>query len=495
MKDFRVLLVYPNLQMINLLPSNISLLSACLKERGYQVDLFDTTFYRMNEMSIDETRVNFLQLRPFDYAKFGIEYKTTDVFEDFRKKVSSYKPNLIAITIVEDTVPLSLSLLKAINDLDIPVIAGGVHVNLVPDEVIRYEDIDMICYGEGEEALPDLCDALYCGNQDHTIKNIWTKTNDRIIKNPMRPLVDLNIIPFNDFSIFEEKRFFRPMQGKIFRMIPIEIDRGCPYHCTFCSAPFIRQLYKRETSQNYYRVKRIERVMQELEHQIDKYHAEYIYFNSETFLALNDEKFSEFANQYTDRIHLPFWCQSRVETITEFKISLLEKMGCNRLSVGIEHGNETFRKEVLKKKFTNHQVIEAFNLLKQHRIPITVNNMMGFPGDTRELIFDTISLNHEINIDSTNCFTFTPYKGTELREVAIKAGYLKENDHIHSLIDSTLDMPQLSRDEIQGLIRTFPLYIKMPKEKFPEIQKAEKNTDEGNAAFAKLAAEYRKKYW
>ncbi len=495
MKDFKVLLVYPNLQMINLLPSNISLLSACLKEREFQVDLFDTTFYRINEMSIDETRVDILQLRPFDYAEYGIEYKKTDVFEDFRKKVSSCKPDLIAITIVEDTLPLSLSLLEAIHDTDIPVIAGGVHVNLVPEEVIQYEDIDMICYGEGELALPDLCDALYREENIHTIKNIWTKKNNRIIKNPMRPLVDLNSIPFNDFSIFEEKRFFRPMQGKIFRMIPIEIDRGCPYHCTFCAAPFLRQLYKNETGQNYYRVKTAERVMQELEHQIAQYHAEYIYFNSETFLALNDERFTEFAAQYTKRIHLPFWCQSRVETITEYKINLLEKMGCNRLSVGIEHGNEVFRKDVLKKKFTNAQVLEAFNVLKQHKIPVTVNNMMGFPGDTRELIFDTIALNREINIDSTNCFTFTPYKGTELRDVAIKEGYLKENDHIHSLIDSTLDMPQLSRDEIQGLIRTFPLYIKMPTEKFPEIKKAEKNTVEGNAVFAELAAEYRKKYW
>jgi radical SAM superfamily enzyme YgiQ (UPF0313 family) len=495
MKDFRVLLVYPNLQMINLLPSNISLLSACLREKGFQVDLFDTTFYRIEERSIDEKRVDFLQLRPFDYTEYGISYKTTDVFSDFRNKVDEYQPDLIAITIVEDTLGLALRLLESVRESGIPVIAGGVHVNLAPDEVIRYRDIDMICYGEGEGALPELCDHLYRGEPIDRIQNIWVRKGIEVVKNPMRPLVDLNAIPYNDFSLFEEKRFFRPMQGKIFRMIPIEIDRGCPYQCTFCSAPFLRALYKKETGQKYYRTKTTERIINELEHQIRTYRAEYIYFNSETFLAINDEKFREFADQYTKRIHLPFWCQSRVETITELKISLLEEMGCNRLSIGIEHGNETFRREVLRKKFSNRQVHDAFEILKHHKIPITVNNMMGFPGETRELVFDTIQLNRAINIDSTNCFTFTPYKGTHLREVAIKEGYLKEDDRIHSLVDSTLDMPQLTREELQGLIRTFPLYIKMPEERFPEIMLAEKNTEDGNAAFRLLAEEYKKKYW
>ena len=278
-------------------------------------------------------------------------------------------------------------------------------------------------------------------------------------------------------------------------MIPIEIDRGCPYQCTFCAAPSLRDLYKRETSGTYHRLKQIPRVIDELVHQVAAYRAEYIYFNTETFLAMNDDKFQEFADEYMEKIHLPFWCQSRIETISEFKIALLEQMGCDRLSIGIEHGNEEFRKNVLKKRFTNQQVLDAFRILKNHRIPITVNNMLGFPGETRELIFDTISLNRRINIDSTNCFAFKPYHGTYLREVAIRDGYLKDTGNIHSILESSLDMPQLPNDEIEGLLRTFPLYIKMPENRFPEIRVAENNTPEGNAMFARLAQEYRNTYW
>lgn len=495
MPNFRVLLVYPNMQMINLLPSNISILSACLKKSGVIVDLFDTTFYKTEEESVDDKRVEYLQLRPFDYAQYGIHYKNTDVFEDFAKKIKKFRPDLIAITLVEDTYPLAIKLLESVSDEEIPVIAGGVQAILAPEMVLASDQIDMLCYGEGEEALPELCSRLSSGQSYDDIPNIWVKRDGTIIKNRMRPLVNLNEIPYNDYSLFEESRLFRPMQGKIFRMIPIEIDRGCPYQCTFCAAPSLRDLYKRETSTVYHRLKTIPRVISELEYLVSKYGAEYIYFNSETFLAMNDEKFTQLADEYIAKVHLPFWCQSRIETISELKISLLEKMGCDRLSIGIEHGNEEFRRTVLRKKFTNQQVLDAFSILKNHTIPITVNNMMGFPGETRELIFDTIQLNRKINIDSTNCFAFKPYHGTFLREIAIRDGYLKDSGNVHSILESSLDMPQLSKNEIEGLLRTFPLYIKMPEERFPDIQIAEKNTSEGNAMYARLAEEYRNTYW
>lgn len=493
--QFKVLLVYPNLQMINLLPSNISILSACLKQKGFDVDLFDTTLYKIEKESIDEKRVEILQLRPFDLSKYGICYKEADVYEDFRKRVESYKPDLIAVTIVDDTLPLAMELLKKVSDLNVPVCAGGVHVIFSPETVLSNDEVDYICWGEGEEALPDLCEHLKEGLPVDNIKNIWSKKNGEIIRNGMRDLVDLNKIPFNDFSLFEEKRFFRPMQGKVFRMIPIEIDRGCPYNCQFCAAPYLRGVYKKETNSNYYRVKNLDRVIEEMKHYINQYKSEYIFFNSETFLAMPDAKFDEFSRRYIEEIHIKFWCQSRIETISDFKMSRLEKMGCDRISIGLEHGNEDFRKKVLNKPFTNKQVITAFNILKKYKIPVTVNNIIGFPDETRDMIFDTINLNREINADSISVFIFVPYHGTVLREIALKKGYITENTETHSIVYPALDMSQLSKDSILGLLRTFPLYIKMPESRFDDIKIAEDFTEEGNAMFHLLSQEYAEKYW
>jgi anaerobic magnesium-protoporphyrin IX monomethyl ester cyclase len=490
MTDFRVLLVYPNLQMVNLLPSNISILSACLKEKGFKVDLFDTTFYKVEEKSIDERRVEYLQVRPFNLEAYGIKYKDGDVYEDFVAKVNSFKPDLIAITIVEDTLPLSLAMLQKIRHLDIPVVAGGVYVTLNPS-IINRPEVDMTCYGEGEEAIPELCKCLFEGGNPSSVHNIWSKQSGRVIQTAMRPPVNLDTIPYSDFDLFEETRFFRPMQGKVFRMIPIEIDRGCPYSCTYCGAPALRDIYRRGTGKNYFRTKSNKRIIDELEYLVGKYKANYIYFNSETMLTMSDDRLADIAVEYGNKIHLPFWCQTRIETITETKVDLLELMGCDRLSIGIEHGNEQFRRGMLKKHFSNAQVRDAFRILEKHKIPITVNNMMGFPGETRALIFDTIRLNRDLKVDSTNVFAFKPYHGTHLHDIAVQEGYLKEDAIITSMIDSTLDMPQLSRKEINGLIRTFPLYIRMPEDRFPELEKAEHDDDE----YDRLAKEYRKVYW
>ena len=73
--------------------------------------------------------------------------------------------------------------------------------------------------------------------------------------------------------------------------------------------------------------------------------------------------------------------------------------------------------------------------------------------------------------------------------------YINENTKSHSSLLPVLDMPQLSKESILGLVRTFPLYIKMPESRFNEIKIAEQPNEEGNAMFAKLAKEYAEKYW
>ena len=62
MKDFKVLFIYPNVMMANLLPINVSILSPCLKANGFQVELFDTTFYRTEEKSFEQKRVETVAL-------------------------------------------------------------------------------------------------------------------------------------------------------------------------------------------------------------------------------------------------------------------------------------------------------------------------------------------------------------------------------------------------------------------------------------------------
>lgn len=493
-RPLKVLLVYPNYMMVNLLPTNLGILTTCLKNAGFDVDLFDTTFYRTAEKSLDEIRVENLQLRKFSLDDFGVHYKKTDYLEDFLLKIKSYSPDLIGITCVEDVWPQALTMLEYIDDklgYHIPTILGGVFATFSPDTVIRKPFIDYVCVGEGEEALVELCEALSKGTDTTKIRNIWAKDKTgAIIKNPMRPSIPMDQVSLSDWSLFEKERFYRPMQGKIYRMVPIETDRGCPYTCRFCEAPALNNLYRAETGGRYFRRKSTKLVEEEIQNYISRYNAQYLYFNAETFLAMSEREFDEFIEMYS-RFKLPFWCQTRIETFSEKRLKGLESVGCDRISVGLEHGNEEFRRKVIGKGFTNNMMIEAFKLIDKTSIPITVNNILGFPGETRELTFDTIELNRNLSADTINAFYFVPYKGTPFYKECIDKGYLTEDSRTGSLHGgSVLNMPYYSSEEIKGLVRTFSLYVRFPKQDWPLIQRAEKFDEEGNRIFRELAEKY-----
>lgn len=492
MGKFKVLFVYPNLQMVNILPSSIATLSAYLREAGIDVKVFDTTLYKTAEKSVDEIRVEHLQLRPFNLKEKGVDYKDTDVFEDFKKVVREYNPDLIGVTTTDDTYELGIDLVSKIREQNIHVIIGGIYPTFSPEKVINNKNVDSICIGEGEDALLELCKKIQTNENITNIKNLWVKQNGKIYKNPKRNLINLDELPFEDFTVFEEKRLYRPMQGKIYKMIPVTIDRGCPFNCSFCAAPSQKNLYKEDGGLGqYFRVKSTTKVIEELKSYIENYNANYIYFNSETFFARKETTIEDFSQKYATKIGLPFWCQTRVETITEKRIKILEDMNCDRISIGIEHGNEEFRKKVLKKNFTNKQVINAFRILERSRIPVTVNNIIGFPDETRELAFDTIRLNKKIVADSINAFFFVPYTGTPLRNYCIEKGYLDPNAKTDSLMGSSiLNMKQFSPDKIKGLVRTFPLYVKMPESFFNSIKIAEQLNKEGDKMFSELREIY-----
>ncbi len=498
-KPFRVLLVYPNYMMVNLLPTNIGILTSCLKTNGYEVGLFDTTYYRTAEKSLDEIRVETLQLRKFSLEDFGVHYKTSNYLEDFVKKVEEFQPDLIGMTVVEDTWPQGLTMLEHLHQnlkQHIPTILGGVFATFSPAKIIEKPFVDFVCVGEGEEALIELCDALKSGSDTKNIKNIWAKdASGKVFKNTLRAPIPMDQVSLSDWGLFEKERFYRPMQGRVHRMVPIETDRGCPYTCRFCEAPALNNLYRQETGGRYFRRKSTRFIEEEISSYIEKYNAEYIYFNAETFLAMSEREFDEFIEMYS-RYRLPFWCQTRIETFSKKRLQALEEVGCNRISVGLEHGNEEFRRKVIGKGFTNAMMIEAFKLIETTSIPITVNNIVGFPGETRELAFDTIELNRNLSADSINAFYFVPYQGTPFYKECIDQGYITEDTRTGSLAGgSVLNMPNFSSDEIRGLVRTFSLYTRFPKKEWPLIKRAEKFDAEGDRIFKELGSQYYERFF
>lgn len=499
MKKINVLFIYPNLRGMNMLPPAIAIFSRILKDNGFNVALFDTTYYRVGDFDSDKEKEKNLQVRPFDMSK-QVTLKITDPLDDLDQLVFSFRPNLIALSATEDIFPGGLRLLEHIDKHNILTIAGGVYPTFAPEKVIRNKEIDIVCIGEGEGAILELCKRLREGRDYSDIGNLWLKKdNQEIVRNPVKYLQDINDVPLPDFTLFEEARLYRPMAGKVYRMFPVETHRGCPYQCTYCNAPVQRKLYNDSGVGSFLRKKKIGLVKKELEFYRDRWKADYFYFWAETFLTYTNSEFEEFIEMYKG-IKLPFWCQTRPETVNEYRIKRLKDVGLHRISIGIEHGNEEFRKRIIKRNITNEAIVKAINIIADCNLPtgISVNNIVGFPDETPELAMDTIELNRRISdkVDTMNCYAFVPYQGTSLHALSVKRGYI-DDDTLTSCLtgDPVLNMPQFPKERIKGIIRTFSLYVKFDKSRWDEIKIAESFTEEGGRVFEKLRKEYIEKFF
>lgn len=483
----KVLFVYANMSLMMIPPAAITSLSAYLKSKGIQTDLFETTLYQQDILSSDERRALVCQVRPTKMTDVGIEYIKTNMVDDFQKKVDEFQPDVIALSCNDFTHVLGE---KLVSYIKIPhntrIIMGGIYSSFFPEHAIKHPKINAICLFEGYEALYEYVKYPF----KKMIKNLWIKNGSEIVKNPLRCPINLDLLPPEDFSIFGEKRLSRPMNGRILKMIPWSVDVGCPFSCTYCTAPSIRKVYK-DAGHNYLRFKSVEQIISELQQHIKKYQPEYLYCSSENFFSRPKKHLLDLSEQFSTKIKLPGWFETRVENITDENLEILKKMGCNRLSMGLESGDENFRINTLNKTFTNKQFYDAVAKLNNHGINITINNMIGFPNETRKMIFETIFLNRKIVEDfkkidiSLVVSTFVPCGGSSLQNECIAKNLFDLEKYLSNPPTTFhggfwLPNKNLTELELKGLYRTFPLYVRLPTTSFKDIEKAEKHPDTQN---------------
>jgi len=492
----KVLLLYPNLYGFNTLPTAFGIFAAILKREGHIVDLFDSTSYQnLSTIDSDKQKSDNLNARVFDDTLLKNSLKNSDVFYDFRLKAASFSPDLVVISCTEDTYLVAISLLKSLGEYRPKTVMGGVFATFAPEIAYKNADgtVDYILKGEGENTLPELCRRIQNSEELNDLDGLYAVIGDKTINNRLPSPVDISRNPFPDYSLFDESRFYRPMQGKLRRMIPIQTIRGCPYTCGYCNSPSQMQAHKTEGFK-FFRKQQINLVKAEIEDAIKKWGADSLYFWADTFLAWHGNEFEEFCEMYSD-FKLPFWIQTRPETVKEHTFKKLQDVGLLRVAFGVEHGNEEFRRRVLARNISNKMIIKNLNIVTGLGIPISVNNIIGFPTETRELAFDTIELNRHFKSDGTNAYTFVPFHGTPLRVMSESLGLIEKGKITTSIVEATmLNMPYFSKAEIEGIRRCFVLYVKMPKSRWSDIQKAESLTPMGDEIFRELKDECLEKY-
>lgn len=396
-------------------------LSSVLKERGHKVDLF-------------------------------IE----DAEKDIIFSAISSGADIIGFSVVTMMRPWMLEVAKKIKKLaDIPIVVGGVDPTFYP-EIINEDCIDIVCIGEGEEALLELLDSIDRGEIRTDIYNLWVKKNGKIYKNPLRPFIsDLDRFPDPDREIYYKYNYFRKYPVK-----RVQAGRGCPYKCTYCFNHAYQKLYKGKGK--YIRFRSVERVIQEIKNLQNKYGFRTLIFNDD-ILLLNRNWSFKFLEKYGKEIKKPFICSTTVNLLNEEIVKKLKEAGCYSVFFGIETGNEELRKNILKKNITNEQIFKATKLLRKYGIISRPTNLLGIPGESIENAFETLELNIKAKPDVSWCSIFVPYPGVELREVAIEEGLLDKDDRKEVVsYFSTTNLKHKDVNKFLNLQKLFSFTVKFP---------------------------------
>jgi len=457
----------------------IALLSRIAKRAGHKTSFFDLSDY-IHETKGDASGVELLLFKRY---KFPVHLKfipSLTLQEGIKKAVREFKPNLLAVSVTYLIFKNSLQIVRQIRDEQkIPTIFGGIHVTLNPDDVISHPEVDMICRGEGELAFEELLDKMEGGEDITQIPNIWVKIGGKVIKNTMRPMRDsLEDIPLCDWSIYPEHHFYKPYVGKIYRAGDIIISRGCYNSCAYC---YYHAYYKAYGQKKHTVVfMSPERAMQEIYNICKNYGVRLIKLRDADFAARPYDSMHEMVrlfNEMDTGIRPKLLCNVHHLSVTKEKIKLMKEMNMVSISMGLESGSYELRSKYLNRKGSTKKFLDACRWIRESGIRLTTSNMIGIPFETRKEIFETIEVNRKAKVDLADVSILYPFPGTQINQTCKDLGFLKKelSEQEYHRGEPVLDMPQISREELWGLMRTFQIYYHAPKWFYLFIRRAEKD--------------------
>lgn len=352
-----------------------------------------------------------------------IDQRTDKNWKDTLKNILNEKPICVGITSMTGSqIKFALEASKIVKEnSSAPVIWGGVHASLFPQQTLNNGYIDIIVMKEGENTFLELVKALQNNQPIENIRGIAYK-NDKVIITPERGFTDLNNIlelPYNliDIEKYTHKSF------KEEKVIDIEISRGCPYACGFCYNSFYNK--------SHWRSMKPENVIRNIKKLIHEYSIKSFYFIDDNFFVDQQRVNQIMELIIKENLGITFGCQGAridsLERMTSEELNLLEKAGCKFLQIGVESGSDRMLK-IINKLITREQVIVVNKKLSDYKFLVLYNFICGFPTETKEDLFQTTGLMHQLLKDNKNAmvgpvYIYKHYPATALYNLAISQGF------------------------------------------------------------------------
>lgn len=374
-----------------------------------------------------------------------------------------YRPDVAAYSVITGSQRYYLDVNRRLKT-ELPGIFsvfGGPHPTFFP-EMIHDEGVDGICRGEGEGALVDLVNGLADGGGEAVLglANWSFPQNGDALANPVRPYVeDLDSLPLPDRALVYDRAPIAA-RSKIKHFLT---GRGCPYNCTYCFNHALSEIYRGKGSR--FRQQSVDRVIEEVRWVRSTWPLEFVVFVDDTFV-LSTEWLVEFAEKYPREVGLPFFCNTRANLVTAEQVRLLKDAGCHCVSMGIEAGNDRIRNDLLKRRMSKEQILEASRLIREGGLHLTTTSMIGLPTSTLEDDFETLELNIQSRPSYAHVFIFQPYPRTELGEFTREHGWMVGTfDDIGEVAwdHSVLKFDDAHKRELAVLQRFFAIGVEWPR--------------------------------
>lgn len=385
----------------------IRTISAVLKKAGHSVSL---VFMTLSE----------------DYSR---NYTTSELAQLARICQGS---RLIGVASYASTAKRAARIITFLKKLNMPIVYGGVHPTISPEEAIKHADI--VCVGEGEETIIELAEAIEKNKPIDKIKNLWIKKqNSEIIKNPVGNLIDdIDNLPFPDFEIethyiLERGRIRKFKEEDLAGGIFFLTGRGCPYGCDYCSNSLFNELYKGKRKK-ILRWHSPEYIIKGILYMKNKFPSlGYFDIRDDTFSLRPLEDIKKFCTLYKEKVKMRFKCLADPKTTDDEKIKLLVDAGCTDIIVGIQ-GSERTNLEIYHRRQTDANILNAARILNKYKDKLAVMydiitcNPYEKPSDIVNLIHLLQRLPKPYYL-SVNNLVFFP--GTQMYRRAVAEGMIK----------------------------------------------------------------------
>ncbi len=367
----------------------------------------------------------FLMWSPHDAKKSMHKSRVVPMDEEIDgiiERLRFLKPDIVGISVSSIHYWAAIKVTREIQkNLKIPVIWGGLHPSIAPEECIEFADL--ICRGEGEETILELAEKVHKGSDITKIRNLWIRKGNKIIKNDVRLFIqDLDTLPFPDYE--NKDVYCVSMRGGY---IPLNVkwgtyhimaSRGCQFSCAYCTENLIRKIYKGSFR---YRKRSAQNVIAELNQAQKKYNIKSANFHDSTF-PHETEWIKDFSYIYKEKVGLPFLVRMYPTVIKKENVDLLVKAGLSIMGTSLESASERVRKEVFHRGVTDSKFIDTHKFLTQYKRlkiyhPIIIDNPFETEEDKKKA-FDLL-------MKLSGTFTLVPfslcyYPKTDITERALR---------------------------------------------------------------------------